>query len=63
MVHTLFSNDVYLDKDTHQYFDKDGNEYMSFTRFFPFLSPKFDANMIAAATTIVTGKQIGRAHV
>jgi len=50
MVHTLFSNDVYLDKDTHQYFDKDGREYMSFTRFFSFLSPKFDANMIAAAT-------------
>ena len=46
--HTLFSNDVYLDKDTHRYFDKDGKEYMSFTRFFSFLSPKFDANMIAA---------------
>ena len=28
MVHTLFSNDAYLDKDTHQYFDKDGREYM-----------------------------------
>lgn len=46
-IHSLFPSNVYLDKDQHRYFNKKGEEYISFSKLFSFLSPKFDAEKIA----------------
>lgn len=48
MGHGLFQEDVYLEPDKHQYFDKEGNEYLSFSALYGKLVKKFDADMIAS---------------
>lgn len=47
MLHSLYNQKVYLNEETHQYFDQQEREYISFSKLFGFLSPKFDAEMIA----------------
>jgi hypothetical protein len=46
-IHTLYKQQVFLDKEKHQYFNQAGEEYMGFSRFFNFLAPKFDAEQIS----------------
>lgn len=46
--HTLYPNTVYLDAESHRYFDSDGKEYMGFSSVYQFLVPKFNANFMAA---------------
>lgn len=46
-IHTLYPQLVTLSKDTHQYFDKEGNEYVSFTKLYSLLVDKFDKDRIA----------------
>lgn len=45
--HTLYRQDVYLDVDQHKYFDSGGKEYISFSKLYNFLVPKFDSESIA----------------
>jgi len=40
-------NYVSIKPDTHQYFDREGNEYMSASKFIGLFYKKFDANLIA----------------
>lgn len=47
MVHNLYKPSVSLDKVEHKYFNESGEELMSFTRLFQYLSPKFDAQNIS----------------
>jgi hypothetical protein len=47
IIHTLYPNKVRLDKDAHKYFDLLGNEYMSFSKLFHFVSTPFDAQNIS----------------
>lgn len=50
-IHSLFPNLVRLTEDTHQYFDSQGKEYMSFSRFKnEFITEKFNKEMIAKMT-------------
>lgn len=46
-LHNLFPQKVRLEEESHQYFHQNGDEYVSFSKLFSFLSPKFDANNIA----------------
>ena len=46
-IHTLFPNKVRLDEEQHRYFDAQNREYVSFSKLFSFISPKFDAENIA----------------
>lgn len=46
-VHTLYAQNVTLTPDTHQYFNVSGLEYISFSKLYNFLVPKFDADYIA----------------
>lgn len=49
-LHTLYNQDVLLDKEQHRYFHvRNGNEYVSFSKCFEFLSEKFDSKGISAA--------------
>jgi len=49
-LHTLYTQDVLLDKVEHRYFNvHNGNEYVSFSKCFEFLSEKFDSEGISAA--------------
>ena len=48
-IHNLFKQSVTLDKEQHRYFHDDGREFLSFSRLYGFLSPKFDGDRIAAA--------------
>lgn len=41
-IHTLFKSDVYLEPQSHRYFDSNGNEYMSVSRFLKFLYQSFE---------------------
>jgi hypothetical protein len=43
-------NFVYRTEETHQYFDQIGLEYMSVSKFLEMLCPKFDTEMMAAAS-------------
>lgn len=47
-IHSLYKQKVYLDEIQHRYFDQQGGEYVSFSKLFGFLSPKFEAEKIAA---------------
>lgn len=47
MSHALYKQDVYLDEDSHRYFDYEHREYMSFSRLYNFLVPKFDAQNVS----------------
>ena len=47
MIHNLYKQAVYLDEEQHRYFDQQEREYISFSKLFGFLSPKFEAEMIA----------------
>ncbi len=48
MVHTLFPNKVYLEPESHRYYDCDGLEYMGFSRLYGYIGPKFDADKISS---------------
>lgn len=43
----LFPEKVFLEPVAHKYFDKEGNEYLSFSKVFEFISEPFDANKVA----------------
>lgn len=43
-------NWVFLKEDTHQYFDLEGTEYMSASKFIGLFYKKFDANVVAGFT-------------
>lgn len=47
IIHSLYPQKVYLNAETHRYFDYGGKEYISFSKLFNFLSPKFEAEKIA----------------
>lgn len=47
MVHTLYNQEVTLNKEEHRYYDREGLEYLSFSKLFNYLSPKFNADFIA----------------
>lgn len=47
MIHDLFPQKVRLFEDEHKYFHDNGDEYMSFSRLFGFLSDKFDAESVS----------------
>lgn len=42
-------NYVFLKEDTHQYFDRDGNQYLSVSKFIAHFYKKFEADFIASA--------------
>lgn len=44
-----FSTDVQLEPISHKYFDKDGNEYLSVSKFISQFTPTFDKDRISAA--------------
>lgn len=46
-LHSLYPQKVYLDEEQHRYFDQQNREYISFSKLFGFLSPKFEAEKIA----------------
>src|SRR6187399_314365 len=48
MVHTLYPAKVRLNEEVHKYYDAMDREYVSFSRLFSFLSPKFDSEKIAS---------------
>jgi len=54
-LHNLYKQSVYLDSEQHRYFNGEGQEYLSFSKLFSFLSPKFEAERIA----YFTGKRDG----
>ena len=61
MIHTLFNQEVTLDKVEHKYYNKGGEQYLSFTRFFEYLSPKFDSHTISshvARSEGTTGEEV-----
>lgn len=53
--HTLFPNSVILRQDTHQYIGSDDKEYMSFSKLYNFLVPKFDSDFMAGKVAIKDG--------
>lgn len=44
-----FSNDVALEPISHKYYDKDGNEYLSVSKFISQFTPQFDKERISAS--------------
>lgn len=46
-IHNLYKQEVTLDPIQHRYFCSKGQEYLSFSKLYNFLVPKFDANYIA----------------
>jgi len=55
-IHNLYDQKVRLDEKVHKYFDNEGKEYMSFSRLYNFLVPKFDANFIAGQVAKSEGR-------
>lgn len=47
MLHNLFPQRVHLDEVAHKYYHDNGDEYISFSKLYSFLSPKFEADAIA----------------
>lgn len=47
MLHNLYPQEVYLNEEQHRYFNSQGKEYLSFSKLYNFLSPKFEAEKIA----------------
>jgi hypothetical protein len=46
-IHSLYANKVRLDVDAHKYYDGHNREYMSFSRLYGFLVPKFNSDFLA----------------
>jgi hypothetical protein len=46
----LYPEEVFLDGQTHRYFDREGNEYCGFSRFFENLKEPFKKDLIAIQT-------------
>ena len=47
MIHDLFPQKVRLFEDEHKYYHDNGDEYMSFSKLFTSLSPKFDSDRVS----------------
>lgn len=61
MIHSLYPQKVKLDKVEHKYHHDNGDEYMSFSRLYGYLSPKFDANAIAGH--VARAKDVSKASI
>jgi len=55
-IHNLYDQKVRLDEKVHKYFDNEGKEYMSFSRLYNFLVPKFNSDFIAGQVAKSEGR-------